>query len=69
MRPERLTIAQAQRIYNDILRKIKIQPYQGKPIFEIPPIDLAAIFAGRKSMTYYNLLDEINRVLEEKIAE
>lgn len=68
MRPERLTIAQAQRVYNDIVRNIKLTSWHGERL-QLPPIDLAAIFNGRKSMTYYNLLDEINRVLEAENAE
>ena len=67
MRPERMTIAQAQRVYDNILREIKLIGWKGERL-ELPPIDFTKIFAGRKSMTYYHLLEEVNAILAAKVV-
>lgn len=67
MRPERITLNQAQRVYDDIVRNIKLTGWKGETP-TLPAIDMAAIFNGRKSMTHYHVLDAINKIIAETWA-
>lgn len=67
MRKERMTLSQAQRVYDNIVRHVKITGWKDEKK-ELPPIDMAAIFAGRKSMTYYHVLRAINDILAKPQA-
>jgi len=67
MRPERITLNQAQRVYDNIVRHIKLTGWKGERL-ELPAIDMAAIFNGRKSMTHYHVLDAINKIIADTQA-
>ena len=67
MRPERITLNQAQRVYDNIVRHIKLTGWKGERL-ELPAIDMAAIFNGRKSMTHYHVLEAINKVIADTWA-
>lgn len=64
MRPERITLQQAQRCYDSIQAQIKLAPSNGACV-ELPHIDMAGIFAGRKSMTW----QAVTAAVKTKLAE
>ena len=53
MRPERITLNQAQRVYDNIVRQIKLTGWKGN---------------GRKSMTHYHVLEAINKIIADTWA-
>lgn len=64
MRKERLTLKQAQKVWNDIEQNIKLAPFNDEGI-NLPHIDMAKIFNGRQSMTWHAITDEVQRIIEE----
>jgi hypothetical protein len=68
MRPERITLQQAQRVYNEIKAAVPtIAKYDSKyksfPGVPLPDIDMAAIFAGRKSMNVAHVLRAVEAII------
>lgn len=62
MRRNRITTKKAQKIWDSIRKSVRIAPYQGGSM-EPPHIDMAEIFAGRKSMK----ADELEREIVSRI--
>lgn len=59
MRPERITLQQAQRCYNAIRAQVKLDPR----ITMLPEIDMNDIFIGRKSMTIASVTKQVCGIL------
>ena len=64
MRKERLTLQQAQKAWDKIEQNIKLAPFNDEGI-SLPHIDMSKIFAGRQSMTWHAINDEVKRIIEE----
>ena len=64
MRKERMTLQQAQEAWNKIEENIRLAPFNDEGI-SLPHIDMAKIFNGRKSMTWYAITDEVQRIIDE----
>ncbi len=64
MRPERLTMKQAQTRWDDIKENIYLNGKKGKHGVQLPSIDMATIFQGRQSMTWQHIADAIKEQVE-----
>ena len=63
MRRERITLTQAQLVYNAIRRAVPtIAHYSGR-CAALPDIDMQTIFAGRKSMTAHAVVDAVSGII------
>ncbi len=63
MRPERLTLKQAQDIWDEIQNGIALNGKMDGNGVKLPAIDLAKIFAGRKSMTWHEIGRELVTII------
>ncbi len=63
MRPERLTLKQAQDIWNEMQQGIALNGKMDGKGIKLPSIDLAEIFAGRKSMTWQDIGRELATII------
>lgn len=63
MKRNRITIKKAQKVWDSIRTSLKIAPYQGEAQ-QLPHIDMAEIFAGRKTMK----ADEVEKEIRKRIA-
>ncbi len=62
-----ITIQEAEKVYQRILKEYTPPTFNGQALFTLPPIDLAAIFGDRQRMDVAKLNDEIRRIIEEAI--
>jgi len=63
MRPERITLKQAQARWNKIASSIKLVSKKADGI-TLPSIDMVSIFAGRHSMTANAVAKEVANIIE-----
>jgi hypothetical protein len=63
MRPERITQKRAQEIYDNIRANIKLAPIHGTAT-ELPPIDMADVFAGKLSLTWRKVVQHVCSVVD-----
>lgn len=66
MRAERITLRQAQSAWDAIQKSITLAPYNGAAV-SLPAIDMAGIFNGRKSMTYYAVVEAVKKAIDAAI--
>ena len=63
MKPQRITLKQAQERWNKIASSIKLVSKKAEGL-TLPSIDMATIFAGRQSMTANEVADEVAKIIE-----
>lgn len=63
MRPERLTLQQAQAIWDDMRNNIALNGLKDKNGVKLPIIDMAGIFAGRRSMKWQDIGNAIGSII------
>lgn len=63
MRPERITLRQAQARWDKIASGIKLVSKKADGL-TLPSIDMATIFAGRQSMTADAVAEEVAKFIE-----
>ena len=64
MRPERITLKQATAVWQAIRHTVQgIGKYKSFPAEPLPDIEMAVIFAGRKSMTAAAVADAVAAII------
>lgn len=63
MKPQRITLKQAQERWNKIASSIVLVSKKAEGL-TLPSIDMATIFAGRQSMTANEVADEVAKIIE-----
>ncbi len=64
MRPERLTMKQAQAKWDDMKENIYLNGKKDGHGVQLPSIDMATIFHGRQSMTWKHIADAIKEQVQ-----
>ena len=64
MRKERITISQAQSVYNAIRNAVPTFAHHSGACAALPQIDMQTIFAGRKSMTAAAVINAVGSIIE-----
>lgn len=62
MKKERLTLEEAQAVWDNIEKNVKIAPFNDEG-FALPHIDMAKIFAKRKSMSWKKITEAIQEIV------
>lgn len=64
MRPERITLKQATAVWQAIRNAVQgIAKHKSFPAEPLPDIDMAVIFAGRKSMTAAAVAEAVGSII------
>lgn len=64
MNKKRLTLEEAQKIWDNIEHNIKIAPFNDEG-FALPHIDMAKIFSGRLSMSWQKITEAIQDIINK----
>jgi hypothetical protein len=64
MKKERLTLEEAQAVWDNIEQNIKIAPFNDEG-FALPHIDMAKIFGDRKSMSWQKITEAIQNIINK----
>ena len=62
MKKERLTLEEAQKVWDNIEHNIKIAPFNDEG-FALPHIDMAKIYSGKKSMSWQKITEVIQDII------
>ena len=63
MRKERITITQAQNVYDAVKNAVPTFAHHSGQCAALPDIDMQTIFAGRKSMTAAAVIRAVNGII------
>lgn len=66
MRKERITLQQAQTVWDAVQKCITLAPFKGGS-HALPGIDMKEVFNGRKSMTALAVVEAIKQKVDEAL--
>lgn len=61
---KQISLKEAISTYDEIKSKYIAPRFKGKPMIELPNIDMKKIFGDRERMNVDKLLEEINRIID-----